>query len=136
MTYRPTFVVMLWKNLTSKGFWHKRIVQALELTNYNVILNNLKNPLNEIDNVIVSDTYTISHGNHMTVGTGSYYNRVYMGFSNSHSKSLDTVMFMQKGILRMRFTNISDPQSLACLANYEIRQQKGVTAEMQAMFSK
>ena len=36
--------VVVWKNIKTKGFWHKRMVQAEELTNYNVILNDVKIP--------------------------------------------------------------------------------------------
>ena len=121
---------IVWKNITTKGFWHKRIAQALELTNYNVILNDLRIPLSDIDNVIVSDTHSISHGSHMTIGTGGYYARSYMGFSNSTSNQIGTVMWMQNGVPRMTWTNISDPTGLARLASYEIKQQKNVTAGM------
>jgi hypothetical protein len=30
---------IVWKNISTKGFWHRRIVQALELTNLGIIVN-------------------------------------------------------------------------------------------------
>jgi hypothetical protein len=125
---------ILWKNITTKGFWHKRIVQALELTNYNVILNDLKIPLTEIDNVIVMNQQSISSGTHYTVGSGSRYTRSYVGFSNSASNKIGDVLFMRNGVPRMRFNGVSDPHGLANLANYEIKQQKNVSAGMTHMF--
>jgi hypothetical protein len=125
---------ILWKNITTKGFWHKRIVQALELTNYNVILNDLKIPLTEIDNVVVMNQHSISRGTHYTVGSGSRYARSYVGFSNSTSNQIGDVLFMRNGVPRMRFNGVSDPHGLAHLANYEIKQQKNVSAGMTNMF--
>jgi hypothetical protein len=43
--------VIVWKNITTKGFFKKRIVSVLELTNYNVIINDTRVPLTDLDNV-------------------------------------------------------------------------------------
>ncbi|MGB7956347.1 MAG: hypothetical protein WCF23_20430 [Candidatus Nitrosopolaris sp.] len=61
------------------------------------------------------DTPSISHGTHMTIGTCGYYARNYLGVSNSNSQTVGTIMFIQNGIPRMTFTNISDPYGLAKL---------------------
>jgi hypothetical protein len=121
--------VVVWKNITTKGFWHKRIVQALELTNFNVIINDTKMSLSEIDNVIVMNQHSVSSSYHYTVGTGRY-TRSYIGFSNSNSKTIGDVLFMQNGVPRMTFLGVSDSHGLAYLANYEIKQQKSVTTGM------
>jgi hypothetical protein len=67
--------VILWKNVSTKGFFHKRVVLALELTNFSVIINNTRVPLSEIDNVVVINQYSYSSGSHYTIGLGSYYTR-------------------------------------------------------------
>jgi hypothetical protein len=126
--------VILWKNITTKGFFHKRVVTALELTNFNVIINDTRVPLSEIDNVIVMNQHSVSHGTHYTIGVGGRYTRTYMGFSNSNSNQIGDVMFMQNGTPRMTFLGVYDPHGLANLANYEIKQNRNVGIGMQSLF--
>ena len=127
--------VILWKNIGPKGFFRKRIVSALELTNFNVIINNTRVALSDIDNVIVVNQHSYSTGNHYTIAVGSYYTRSYMGFSHSNSNQIGDVLFMQNGVPRMSFLGVSDPHGLANLSMYD-KQQKNVTAGMNSMFSK
>jgi hypothetical protein len=86
--------------------------------------------LSEIDTALVSDTHSTGQSYHSTMGTGSYYKRNYIGFSNFNSKTMGTVTMMSNGVPRIVWNNISDPHVLARLINYEIKQQRNVTTGM------
>jgi hypothetical protein len=106
---------ILWKNQLTEGIFKKRVVEVQTITNYRVEQNGRSVMFKDIDDVVVMNQHRVSQSNYM----GTYYGRYTrfgMGNSQSRSKTIGDVVFMNQGRTVMRFNQIADPSGVVRLA--------------------
>lgn len=126
---------IIWSSVNKKGISHREISQYMCITNFSIILSRVnaaiaKIPLSFIDDIIIIDSHSQGQGSHMTVGTGGYYSRAYIGTSNFKSQSVGNIIMMHGGRPIMTWNNMKSPYELKNLILTEKRQQQNVTDGM------
>lgn len=67
---------ILWKHIKTKEFWHKRIVEAMEITNEAVIYNDTRIPWSSITDVLIMNSNNVGVGYHAG-SFGEHHSRTY-----------------------------------------------------------
>jgi hypothetical protein len=105
----------LWRNQVTEGIFKKRVVEVQTITNYRVLQNDRSVMLKDIDDVVVMNQHRVSQSQYMGTYSGRYV-RFGMGNSESRSKTIGDVVFMDQGKTVMRFNQIADPSGVVRLA--------------------
>lgn len=106
---------ILWSHEEKKGLIRKTVVSTWAITNYRVFIFNEEVQkmrsfmlMRDIDDVVVMN----SHRSSQSIGYGSYRG-VAVRYSNTKSKTIGDVSFLNNGVKVITFGQIADPSGVA-----------------------
>jgi hypothetical protein len=113
---------ILWQDVKKTGFIHRKIVQVLAITNYNIILwkegqPQTTVPISDLSDVVVMDRKSTGSSHHYGYSYGSRRFRNYNTIGNYSSQQIGTVIFFVGNQPRLTWYGISDPVGLKNLVN-------------------
>lgn len=117
---------ILWNNQVLTGFFHRRLLSYMAITNREIILINHPDAdqapiyyrllLSDVSDVVVMNYRNFGTGVYTGYGTGKYWGRSYHGYTVNSNVSIGDIVFMVHGQPRITFRGIADPDSVSNLA--------------------
>ena len=102
---------VIWRNILTKGFFNKKIIDTQIITNFRVIRNDYEIPLQDLDDIVIMNRHRQSQSQYTRVrsrGMG-------MGQSNSRGYTFGNIVFIYQGVPAIIFYRILDPQGIVNL---------------------
>jgi hypothetical protein len=112
----------IWSDVKKTGFIHRKIVQVLAVTNYNIILWKAGQPqttvpISDLSDVVVMDRKSTGSSHHYGYSYGSRRFRNYNTIGNYSSQQIGTIIFFVGSNPRLTWYGVSDPNGLKSLVN-------------------
>jgi hypothetical protein len=104
----------IWFHHITEGFFRKKVVQTLKITNRRVSIGWDDIALDLLDDIVVMNQHRVSESNYTSFGGMRGSPRI--GTGKSKSKNVGDIVFIYQGNPRITFRQIPDPQGVARLA--------------------
>ena len=102
---------VIWRNILTKGFFNKKIIDTQIITNFRVIRNDYEIPLQDLDDIVIMNRHRQSQSQY----TGVRSRGMGMGQSNSRGYTFGNIVFIYQGVPAIIFYRILDPQGIVNL---------------------